>query len=141
MSSDRRDLLEVLTVELAFLEKGAYRHAPQAAWRPRFLFQDSPTCVNFHSGQPPKPCSDCILVQLVPEGFRNKKVPCRYIPLNEQEETVDSLYRTGTQEELEAAVAQWLKASIAQLKREREESLKASRRPEIHVRARFVGGH
>ena len=140
MASDERDLLEVLTVELTSLEQGAYRHVPRTAWRPKFLFQDSPTCLNFDSVQPTKPCSDCILIQLVPEGLRDRKVPCRYIALNEQEQTIDSLYRTGTQEELEAAVAQWLKASIAQLKREREESLKASRLPEVHVRARFVGG-
>jgi hypothetical protein len=141
MTRDERDLLEVLTVELEFLEKGGYRHAPQAAWRPQFVFQDSPTCLNLDPVQPQESCRNCVLMQLIPTDVRNKAVQCRYISLSEQEETIDFLYRTGTQEELEAAVAQWLKTTIARLKRERKESAKASGRPEVHVRARFVGGH
>jgi hypothetical protein len=140
MASDKRDLLDVLTAELEFLERGGYRHSPRAAWRPQFLFQDSPACLNFDPDQPPKPCSDCILMQLVPEDLQNKKIPCRHIPLSEQAETIDSLYRTGTQEELEAAVARWLKITIAQLKREKQERATACERIEVHVRARFVNG-
>jgi len=37
--------------------------------------------------------------------------------LNEAGETVASLYRYGTQEELEEAVAQWLGATIAWLEK------------------------
>jgi hypothetical protein len=40
---------------------------------------------------------------------------CRYIPLNPAGETVDSLYRTGTQEELERALRSWLMATIQEL--------------------------
>ena len=109
MTNDNRDLLDVLKAELEFLEKGGYRHTARAAWRPQFMFQDSPTCLNFDPTQQPRPCSDCILMQLVPGDLRTKKIPCRYIPLSERGETVDSFYRTGTQEELEATVAQWLK--------------------------------
>jgi len=67
-----------------------------------------------------------------------KKIPCRYIPLNEAGETIDSLYRHSTQEELEAAFAQWLKTAIARLQREKKERLRASEHPVVHVRARFV---
>ena len=52
---------------------------------------------------------------MVPEECREKKIPCRHIPLNVNGETVDSLYRTGTQEELEAALAIWLKSTIRRL--------------------------
>jgi hypothetical protein len=140
MTDDKRDLLEVLKAELDFLEKGGYRHTARAAWRPHFMFQDSPTCLNFDPTQQPRPCSDCILMQLVPEDLRSKKIPCRYIPLSERGETVDSFYRTGTQEELEAAVAQWLKTTIARLEREKVEGLRACGHPEVHVRARFTTG-
>ena len=140
MTNDKRNLVDVLKAELEFLEKGGYRHTARAAWRPQFLFQDSPTCLNFDSVQSPKPCSDCILMQLIPEDLRNKKSPCRYIPLSEHGETIDSFYRTGTQEELEAAVAQWLRITIARLRREKRESVRASEHPEVHVRARFVTG-
>jgi hypothetical protein len=104
------------------------------------MFQDSPTCLNFDPTQQPRPCSDCILMQLVPEDLRSKKNPCRYIPLSENGQTIDSFYRTGTQEELEAAAAQWLRTTIARLEREKAEGLRGSGHPEVHVRARFVTG-
>ena len=125
MTNDKRNLVDALKAELEFLEKGGYRHTARAAWRPQFLFQDSPTCLNFDSVQSPKSCSDCILMQLIPEDRRNKKIPCRYILLSEHGETIDSFYRTGTQEELEAAVAQWLRTTIARLEREKRESVGA----------------
>jgi hypothetical protein len=140
MTSDKRDLLDVLKAEFEFLEKGGYHHTARAAWRPQFMFQDSQTCLNSDGTQPAKPCSDCILMQLIPEDSRSKKIPCRHIPLNEQGETIDSFYCTGTQEELETAVARWLETTIARLEREKSEGLRDSEHPEIHVKARFVTG-
>lgn len=138
MKTDKRDLLDVLKAELEFLEKGGYRHPARAAWRPQFMFQDSPSCVNFDATQPPKPCSDCAMMQLVPADSQQKKFPCRYIALNEQGETLDFLYRAGTQKEIESAFTQWLNTTIARLEREKAESSRSSERPEVHVRARFV---
>lgn len=140
MTNEKRDLLDVLKAELEFLEKGGYRHTARAQWRPHFIFQDSPTCLNFDSTRPSRPCSDCILLQLVPEDSRSRKIPCRYIPLTEQGETIDSFYQTGTQEELEAAVRQWLRTTIQRLEREKADGLRASEHPEVHVLARFVTG-
>lgn len=138
MASAEARLLEVLLAELDFIEKGGYRSTARAAWRPYFMFQDSPTCLNFDPTQPRKPCSDCVLTQLIPEDAQGRKVPCRYIPLNEHGETIDTFYRTGTQEELEAAVVQWLKTNIDRLKREGTQSLHTQEKPEVHVKARFV---
>jgi hypothetical protein len=138
VTKDKRDLVDVLRAELEFLEKGGYRHSARAAWRPHFMFQDSPTCLNFDSTQPPRPCSDCVLMQLVPEDLHAKKVPCRYISLNERGETIDSFYRYGTQEELETAVGQWLKATIQRL--EKVESLPGAEHAEIRVKAKIAQG-
>jgi hypothetical protein len=140
MANDKRDVLKVLKAELEFLENAGYHHTARAPWRPQFMFQDSPTCLNFDPAQLPKPCSDCVLMQLIPEDQRDKKIPCRYIPLNVEGETIDSFYRTGTQEEMETAVARWLRTTIARLEREKSETLKGSQHPEVHVRARFVTG-
>ena len=140
MTSDKRDLLNVLKAELEFLEKGGYHHTARASWRPQFMFQDSQTCLNSDRTQPPKPCIDCVLMQLIPEDSRSKKIPCRHIPLNEQGETIDFFYCTGTQEEMETAVARWLKTTIARLEREKSEGLRDSEHPEIYVKARFVTG-
>jgi hypothetical protein len=140
MTNDKRDLLDVLKAELEFLEKGGYRHPARAAWRPQFMFQDSPTCLNFDPTQHPKPCSDCALMQLVPADSQDRKFSCRYIALNEQGDTLDSLYRTGTQEEIESVFTQWLKTTIARLERAQVESVRASESAEVHARARFVTG-
>jgi hypothetical protein len=138
MTNDRRNVLDVLKAELEFLENAGYHHAARAAWRPHFMFQDSPTCLNFDRAQLAKPCSDCVLMQLVPEDLRDKRVPCRYITLNENGETIDSFDRTGTQEEQETAVAYWLRTTIARLERERSEGGRDSEHSEARVRARNV---
>lgn len=121
MAKDQRNVLDVLRAELEFLEKGGYRKPTRAKWRPQFIFQDSPTCLNYANPGRRKPCNDCLLIDLVPEQCRTEKLPCRHIPLNVQGETVDSLYHTGTQEELEAAVVDWLKSTIRRLECERGE--------------------
>jgi len=118
MVKDERNLLAILRAELEFVQKGGYRYTARSPWRPQFIFQDSPTCLNFDGTQPPRPCSECVLLQLVPLGLRNGKIPCRHIPLNARGETIDSLYRTGTQEELETALTKWLKSMIQKIENE-----------------------
>lgn len=138
MANDKLSLLEVLKAELEFLEKGGYRHTARAAWRPQFIFQDSPTCLNFDSTRQPRPCSECVLTQLIPEESAKKKIPCRYIPLNERGETIDFFYRYGTAEELEAALGPWLKQTIQRLEQERRNSTVEGEIPGVHVHAKFV---
>src|SRR2546426_6065234 len=134
MPKDDRDLLEVLKFELQFLERGGYGRSPRTPWRPQFIFEDSPTCMNYHSPDQPQPCSGCILMQLVPHERRGEKVPCRHIPINEAGDTVNSFYCFGTQEELEESLRAWLRATIRRLadERAREENLNAQAAP-THV--------
>jgi hypothetical protein len=117
MARKKRDLLEVLRLELEFLKSGGYRES--SSWRPQFIFEDSPTCLNYRSPEHTRPCSECVLMQLVPAESREGTVPCRYIPLNEQNETIQSLYQCGTPEELEAAVGEWLMNTIQKLELEK----------------------
>jgi hypothetical protein len=119
MNKDERDLLEVLKFELQFLEKGGYGRSPREAWRPRYLFEDSPTCMNYDCKDSPEPCSHCVLMQLVPPELRSEKIPCRHIPLNELGENLDSLYRYDEQHEIEETVENWLRVTIAQLEEAR----------------------
>lgn len=119
MSKDRRDVVALLKSELEFLEKGGYR---KPSWRAQFIFQDSPTCLNYNRPGDPRPCSECVLFQLVPPECRKEKIPCRHIPLDEQGETIDSLHHWGTQEEIETAVAKWLRATIQELVHKRPEN-------------------
>jgi len=74
-------------------------------------------------------------MELVPPGLRNTKIPCRHIPLNAQGETIDSLYRTGTQEELETALTNWLNSMIQKLEHESAQSQRDPLHAEIGQKA------
>lgn len=119
MQKDERDLLDVLKFELDFLQKGGYGRSTREPWRPRYIFEDSPTCMNYDCKENPEPCSHCVLTQLVPPDLRNEKIPCRHIPLNELGENLDSLYRYDDQREIEENVRNWLRATIATLEETR----------------------
>jgi len=101
--------LDILRLELRLLELGLYR-APTPG-RPLFVLEDSPTCPRYGAAS----CPNCILMQFVPAECRSEPVPCHHIRLNDARETVDSLYRTGTQQELEKALGEWLSATIKRL--------------------------
>jgi len=121
MARDNRNLLDVLKFELDFLEQGGYGRLPREAWRARFVFEDSPTCMNFNS-KDREPCEECLLMQFVPENARTEQVPCIHIPLSAHGETLDSLYRTGTQQEIEEALGTWLRTTIRRLEAEKAKS-------------------
>jgi len=120
MQRDERDLLEVLKFELNFLEKGGYGRSPREPWRPQFIFEDSPTCMNYDCKEHPDPCSNCVLIQLVPPEARAEKIPCRHIPLDASGQTLDSLYRSEDQHKIEETVGTWLQSAIERLEEERK---------------------
>ena len=101
--------LATLRLELKLLELGLYRTPTPG--RPLFMFEDSPNCLRYRAAS----CSNCALMQFVPSECRSEPAPCHHIRLNDARETVDSLYRTGTPEELEEAVGGWLSATIKRL--------------------------
>ena len=75
--------------------------------------------MNYDYKENPGPCSDCVLMQLVPPERRSEKIPCRHIPFNTSGETLDSLYRCSNQQETEEAVGAWLGSTIQRLEEER----------------------
>ncbi len=113
-----KDSLELLRFELKFLEDGGYGRSPRTPWRPPFIFEDSPTCLNFADKSRPHPCNECLLMQFVPLAQRDKPVPCSFIPITEHGETVEHFYQCGTQIELEEALKLWLQKEISRLEAE-----------------------
>ncbi len=136
MAQSRQLLLQKLRDELAFIERGGYREAGRLLWRPQFIFEDSPMCLNRDPTQKHVPCSECVLMRFVPPEAKERRTPCRYIPMNEQGETIDSFYRSGTQQELEAAVIDWLRRTIHDLEVELAAPSSESKPIEIHVKAK-----
>jgi hypothetical protein len=119
MAQDDRDILDILKFELSFLEDGGYGRSPRAPWRAPAIFEDSPICPNFCDPARPHPCENCLLEQFVPEGQKQESIPCRFIPLTENGVTVEDLYRTGNQIEMEEALTKWLREQIARIERQR----------------------
>jgi hypothetical protein len=109
--SEREKLLLSLKRELDFLDQGKYREP--MGWRPAMIFEDSPICLRNESRERQE--ANCSLMWFVPPKERERSTPRRYIPLNDKGETVDSLYRTGTREELESTLRLWLVARIKEL--------------------------
>src|ERR1700731_2109661 len=113
MSDDKRDVLEVLKFELSFLEQGGYGRSVRTPWKATSVFQDSPSSLNFNDPARPHACNECLLTDRVPPESRHEDIPCHFIPLNNLGETVDSLERHAHQLELEEAMKNWLRLTIA----------------------------
>jgi hypothetical protein len=119
MPPDETIILDLLKSELNFLKKGGYGRSPREPWRAQLIFEDSPTCMNYDSKENPRPCAECALMQFVPPEKRGEKVPCRHIPLTRDGETLQDLYRGATQQEIEDALADWLRRNIERLETEK----------------------
>jgi hypothetical protein len=52
---------------------------------------------------------------LVPAIHRDKSVPCRYIPLDSEGQTLNSLYRSAGEKETAGIFRQWLKTTLDRL--------------------------
>jgi hypothetical protein len=115
MRKDDAEILKMFQFELRFLEDGGYGRSPRAPWRPSYVFEDSPTCLNFDDAARPHPCAECPLMEFVPPQFRAESAPCRFIALTEVGETIDHFYQSGTQMELEEALACWLRKQIERM--------------------------
>jgi hypothetical protein len=125
MSNDKRDILEALKFELAFLEQGGYGRSVRTPKTPTRSFQDSLTCLNFSEPTMPHPCNGCFLTDFVPKDAQSEGVPCHHIPLNPEGETVDML--RDHQLKLEEALGNWLRTTIRRLERERAAAAKQER--------------
>jgi len=109
MSSEHAAIL-ALEEQLEFLDSGQYYEG----WGVPLIFEDSPICRK----HPNLSCqgTNCALLAFVPVGERIALVPCRHIRLDDEGRTLDGLYRTATQEQLEATVRAWLIVTISRLR-------------------------
>ena len=61
----------------------------------------------------------CHLLDFVSPEHRTEEVPCHFIPLNTDGETIEDLELQDNQAKLEREVSQWLRARIKQIEEER----------------------
>ena len=117
MSTDNRDILDVLRAELNFIEKGGYGKPAGRPWLETSIFRDSPSCLNLGDEARTHPCDECLLIGFVPSEERSEAIPCHHIPLTEAGETVDAI--DCNEQELEAKVKHWLRRTIDRIESER----------------------
>jgi hypothetical protein len=122
MSTDDRNVLEILQAELEFIKQGGYGRSVRTPWRVRSTFRDSPICINYACPEQEHPCNECHLIDFVPEDKRSEQVPCHFIPLNDRQQTVDELEAADGQWQLEQALRCWLETKIRELEQMRQAS-------------------
>ena len=125
MASDERDILELLKDELDFIEQGGYGRSVRTPWQGKSTFQDSLTCINYTDQNRTHPCNECHLLEFVSPQHRTEAVPCHFIPLNSDGETIQHLELQDNQSKLEREVSAWLRARIKAIEEERAEQVKA----------------
>jgi hypothetical protein len=118
MATDERDILELLRQELAFIQNGGYGRSVRTPQQSKSIFQDSLICLNFADPDRTHPCSECHLLEFVSPPHRTEAVPCHFIPLNSDGETIEDLESQDNQSKLEREVSAWLRAKIAQIEKE-----------------------
>ncbi len=119
MAKDDRDILELLQNELAFIEQGGYGRSVSTPQLPKLAFQDSLTCVNYGYPYRAHPCTECHLLDFVPNEDHAKPIPCHHIPLNEAGITIEDLEALENQALLEAMLKQWVCTKISEIKQAR----------------------
>ena len=115
MTTDERDILELLKDELDFIEKGGYGRSVRTPWQSKSTFQDSLSCINYSSPERAHPCNECRLLDFVSPENRTQDVPCHHIPLNIDGDTIQDLEQQDNQAKLEQQVSRWLRAKIKEI--------------------------
>jgi hypothetical protein len=119
MANDDRDILALLKDELDFIEKGGYGRSVHTPWKPKSIFQDSLTCLNYGYPYRAHPCNECHLLEFVSPEHYGTEIPCHYIPLNEAGETIEDLEAADNEAKLERKVKTWLRTKISAIEEER----------------------
>src|SRR6185436_10815777 len=115
MTTDERDILEILKDELDFIEKGGYGRSVRTPWQSKSTFQDSLTCVNYGYPYRAHPCNECHLIDFVGKVDRATDIPCHHIPLNAQGDTIADLEASENQHKMEEEVKEWLRTRIKEI--------------------------
>ena len=116
MAINKVEVIEKLKLERGILADGGYGRSVRTPWRPTEYFRDSITCPNAGEAEQVHPCSECFLINYVHPQYRDTKLPCQFIPLNAEGDTIDSLQQKGDLDKLEQSLLAWLDDQIQGLK-------------------------
>ncbi len=114
-TSKREEIIQQLKLEKSILEDGGYGRSVRKPWQPSTYFRDSITCLNHGEEQKVHPCSECFLSQYVHPAYRAVELPCHFIHLSPDGDTIDSLLRSGDIDKLEKLLCAWLDSKVRNL--------------------------
>ncbi len=112
MPTETPNVLQILKSELEFIEYGGYSFPNRWEGTP---FADSPTCLNYGYPYRVASCSECPLMEFVPESKRSSAMPCHHIPLDSSGRTIEDMEKMGRPEDIQEAVKGWLRQAIHRL--------------------------
>jgi hypothetical protein len=112
MELTKEEVIEKLKLERSILADGGYGRSVRTPWRPTEYFRDSVSCLNVGEPEKVHPCTECFLINYVHPAHRDKQIPCHFIPLSREGETIYSLLRIGDVEKLEQLLLEWLDTTI-----------------------------
>ena len=112
MELTKEEIIEKLKLERSILADGGYGRSVRTPWKANEYFRDSVSCLNVGESEQKHSCHDCFLMNYVHPAHQNKPLPCHFVPLNREGETIYSLLRVGDVEKLEQLLLEWLDTTI-----------------------------
>ncbi len=113
--ADLNEILQELKLQRSILQDGGYGRSVRTPWKPTQLLRDSLTCLNFDEELKKHPCEECLLWEWVPEEHRDQDIPCHFIPLTSEGDSIASLEGEHEREKAEKALLEWLNSTISKL--------------------------
>jgi hypothetical protein len=114
MRLTKQEVLDCLTLEREILTKGGYDPSVREPRSTPRLLRDSVTCLNHAFVERRRPCSECALIEYVPESSRGEAIPCHHIPLDDRGDTIASLEAAGDRPAAESALVGWIDRTLEQ---------------------------
>lgn len=115
MATDLKEIIDQLKLQRDIVKDGGYGRSVRTPWKEERIFRDSITCLNVTEQVKKHPCNECLLWEWVPEDHKDEDIPCQFIPLNEQGNSIAELEEAGKHEEAEQALLVWLDSTIQKL--------------------------
>ncbi len=115
MAPDIKEIIEQLRLQRDIVKDGGYGRSVRTPWKEERLFRDSITCLNVTEQVKKHPCNECLLWDWVPEDHKDEDIPCQFIPLDAQGNSIAELEEAGKREEAEQALLGWLNSTIEKL--------------------------
>jgi len=115
MESDLKEIISQLKLQRDIVKDGGYGRLVRTPSKEERLFRDSVTCLNVTEQVKKHPCNECLLWEWVPEEHKDEDIPCQFIPLNQQGQSIAALEEAGKREEAEQALLVWLDSTIQKL--------------------------